>query len=81
MGLAKVIGEPEADPNDIRGISWMAKVAFVREFPEEQKVTLQEIKETGKFDDFALVRIGRLSTMSCTPEFIGWLKSKKLDLS
>ncbi|CAN5192881.1 EVE domain-containing protein [soil metagenome] len=81
VGLAKVMGEPEFDANDKKGISWMAKVAFVREFSEEQKITLKEIKETGMFDDFALVRLGRLSTMPCPPEFITWLKKKNLDLS
>jgi len=80
VGLAEVTGEPEADPKDTRG-SWMAKVKFVREFPEEQKVTLKEIKETGKFDDFALVRLGRLSTMPCPDNFISWLNSKGLDLN
>lgn len=80
VGLAKVIGAPEADPKDTRG-SWMAKIAFVREFPEEQKVTLKEIKETGKFSEFPLVKFGRLSTMSCPSEFIDWLKTKGLNLS
>ena len=76
VGLAKVIGEPEPDKNDKRGISWMAKLEFIKEFPEEQKITLAQVKESGKFNEFALVKIGRLSTMACPPEFVVWLKKK-----
>ena len=80
VGLAQVVGEPQPDPKDTRG-SWMARLKFVREFPEEQKITLKEIKETGKFDTFPLVSLGRLSTMPCPTDFIDWLKDKGLDLS
>jgi predicted RNA-binding protein with PUA-like domain len=80
VGLAKVVGEPQPDPKDSRG-SWMARIKFVREFPEEQKVSLKEIKETGKFASFPLVSLGRLSTMPCPDDFISFLQEKGLDLS
>ncbi|MDX2269579.1 MAG: EVE domain-containing protein [Bryobacter sp.] len=40
-------------------------------------VTLKEVKETQQFNNFALVRQGRLSTMEVPLEFIQWLKAKK----
>jgi predicted RNA-binding protein with PUA-like domain len=40
-------------------------------------VTLKEIKETGRFAEFALVRQGRLSAMAVPAEFVQWLKSLK----
>jgi predicted RNA-binding protein with PUA-like domain len=36
-------------------------------------VTLKEIKDSHKFDDWALVRMGRLSTMSAPQSFVDWL--------
>jgi predicted RNA-binding protein with PUA-like domain len=50
-------------------------MAFVRRF--EQPITLREIKESHLFDDWALVRQGRLSTMTVPDAFIAWLKEKK----
>jgi predicted RNA-binding protein with PUA-like domain len=78
MGLMEVVGEPYKDPNDPRNISWAAKVKFVSKFPEEKQVSLKEIKESGKFSDFKLVKQGRLSTMACPENFVEWM-SEKLD--
>jgi hypothetical protein len=39
-------------------------------------VTLKEIKESHKFDDWALVRMGRLSTMSAPAAFWAWLEKQ-----
>jgi hypothetical protein len=39
-------------------------------------VTLREIKESHLFDDWALVRQGRLSTMSAPVEFWQWLQKQ-----
>lgn len=79
VGLAEVIGAPHPDPNDAR--SWVGKLRLVRTYPESQRVTLREIKATGLFTDFALVKQSRLSTMACPPEFVKWLKARGLDLS
>lgn len=42
----------------------------------KEPVTLAEIKETGLFADFALVRQSRLSTMAAPKEFVSWLKKR-----
>lgn len=78
VGLMEVVSEAFKDPHDKRGISWAAKVRFITEFAPEKQVSLAEIKETGTFKDFLLIRNGRLSTMSCPPEFIDWLKKKEV---
>jgi predicted RNA-binding protein with PUA-like domain len=51
-------------------------VEFVRRFPEP--VTLKEIKESHRFDDWSLVRQGRLSTMSVPHDFVAWLEDRKV---
>jgi hypothetical protein len=35
---------------------------------------LAEIKQSGKFDDWALVRQGRLSTMAAPDQFVAWMR-------
>ncbi len=72
-GISEVIGEPYKDPHDARGISWVAKLKFIKKFSPDSRVTLKDIKTSGLFADFALVKQGRLSTMSCPKTFIDWL--------
>lgn len=79
VGLAKVVSEPRENLDDSR-YSWVADLAFIQEFPEEQKVTLKEIKASGQFEDFALVKQSRLSTMSCPPEFVEWFRRRGLNI-
>jgi len=74
VGLARVNSEPRPDPKDSK--SWVVDVTFVRRL--EQPVTLREIKETHLFDDWSLVRQGRLSTMSVPDNVITWLKEKNV---
>ena len=73
VGLARVVSEPRIDPNDPK--SWVVDLAFIRRL--EQPVTLREIKESHLFDDWALVRQSRLSTMNVPEKVISWLKEKK----
>ena len=73
VGLARVVSEPRPDPNEPK--SWVVDMAFVRRL--EQPVTLREIKESHLFDDWALVRQSRLSTMSVPEKVVEWLKAKK----
>ena len=73
VGLARVVSEPRIDPNDPK--SWVVDITFVRRL--SQPVTLREIKESHLFDDWALVRQGRLSTMSVPEKVALWLKEKK----
>ncbi|CAN5134606.1 EVE domain-containing protein [soil metagenome] len=78
VGLMEVVGEPYKDPHDKRGISWVAKVRFVKEFEPEKQVSLADVKAEDSLKDFLLVRHSRLSTMACPDSFIDWLKSKKV---
>jgi len=72
-GLAEVVSEPEPDPKIKK--SWTVDLKFLTSFDEI--VTLQDIKATKKFEDFRLVRQGRLSTMSVPEDFVEWLKKDK----
>lgn len=74
VGLARVISEPRLDPNDSK--SWVVDMEFVRRFA--QPITLRELKETHLFDDWSLIRQGRLSTMSVPDPVVTWLKEKKI---
>jgi predicted RNA-binding protein with PUA-like domain len=70
VGLAKVISTPRPDKNDAR--SWVVDFKYVKH--ARRAITLREIKESHAFDDWALVRQGRLSTMAAPPEFWKWLQ-------
>ena len=72
VGLARVVSEPRPDPNDPK--SWVVDLSFVRRL--EQPVTLREIKDSHRFDDWALVRQGRLSTMGVPANVVAWLHEK-----
>lgn len=72
LGLAKVISEPRPDPDEPK--SWVADFEFLRRI--EPPVSLKEIKETGEFADWALVRQSRLSTMTVPKEFVTWMKKR-----
>ena len=72
VGLAKVVSEPRPDKNNPR--SWVADFQYVQH--AKRPVTLREIKESHRFDDWALVRQGRLSTMSAPDEFWHWLQKQ-----
>lgn len=74
VGLARVESEPRPDTTDPK--SWVVDVAFVRRFAEP--ITLREIKDSHSFDDWALVRQGRLSTMSVPAHVVEWLQAKHL---
>ena len=74
VGLARVQSEPRPDPNDPK--SWVVDLAFVRRLA--RPVTLREIKESHLFDDWALVRQSRLSTMSVPDNVVQWLKEKQV---
>ena len=72
VGLAKVVSAARPDPKDDR--SWVADFEYVKH--AKKLVTLKDIKESHEFDDWALVRVGRLSTMSAPPEFWNWLEKQ-----
>ena len=72
VGLAKVVSEARPDPSDDR--SWVADFQYVSH--AKKPVTLRDIKESHEFDDWALVRQGRLSTMSAPDAFWEWLQGQ-----
>lgn len=76
VGLAKVISEPRDDAKDPK--SSVMDIEFIKKYDEADQVTLQEIKESGKFDDWRLVRQGRLSTMDVPDEFLKWKRAANL---
>jgi predicted RNA-binding protein with PUA-like domain len=66
IGTAKVAVEAYPDPKDTSG-----KLVVVELVPErklQRPVTLAEIKAAGRFPDFPLVRIPRLSVMPVTDD-------------
>lgn len=71
-GLAKVVSPPRPAKNDPR--SWVADFKYVKH--ARRRVTLREIKESHRFDDWALVRQGRLSTMAAPIAFWRWLQKQ-----
>ncbi|HLW48540.1 MAG TPA: EVE domain-containing protein [bacterium] len=72
VGLAKVVSPPRPAKNDPR--SWVVDVKYVKH--AKRPVTLREIKESHEFDHWALVRQGRLSTMSAPAAFWTWLRKR-----
>ena len=72
VGMARVASEPRPDPKDAK--LTVADFEFVMRL--EHPVTLREIKESHLFDDWSLVRQGRLSTMSAPPAFAEWMRKK-----
>lgn len=72
VGEGQVISEPRPAPDDAR--SWQCDVRFLTAY--ETPVTLREIKESGLFDEWALVRQGRLSTMPVPDQFLVWLRHR-----
>src|SRR5579871_121602 len=72
MGLAKVASTPRPDPKHPK--LTVVDLEIVRRL--RHPVTLREIKESGKFNDWALVRQGRLSTMPAPDAFVEWLREK-----
>ena len=72
VGLARVVSESRPDPRNSK--SAVADFEFLTRL--EPPVTLAEIKQTKRFDDWALVRQGRLSTMAAPEKFVEWMRTK-----
>ncbi len=72
VGLAKVESAPIADPNNPK--SKVVQLRFIQTL--DPPVTLHEVKESGRFKDFLLVRNSRLSTMACPEDFVDWLRKR-----
>ena len=72
VGLAKVVSDPRPDPKQPK--SAVAEFEFVGRL--EPPATLSEIKQSHQFDDWALVRQGRLSTMRTPDSFVEWMRAR-----
>jgi predicted RNA-binding protein with PUA-like domain len=72
VGIAKVVAEGRDDPKNPK--SAVADFEYLGRV--DPPVTLGEIKQSKLFDDWALVRQGRLSTMTAPETFVEWMKKK-----
>ena len=73
MGVAQVATDGRPDPKNDK--SAVADVKFVSKI--DPPITLKEIKESHLFDDWALVRQSRLSTMEAPEAFVKWAKKNR----
>jgi predicted RNA-binding protein with PUA-like domain len=71
-GVAEVAATPRPDPKD----SKLSVVELRYLMHLEPPTPLADIKSSGLFDDWALVRQGRLSTMEVPAKFIDWLRKR-----
>jgi predicted RNA-binding protein with PUA-like domain len=71
VGIATVRSEPRDDPKNPK--SAVVDLEFNGRL--EPPVSLAEIKQSKQFDDWALVRQGRLSTMAAPQEFVDWMRA------
>jgi predicted RNA-binding protein with PUA-like domain len=73
VGIAEVSTPGRPDPNDpklaVAGLRFRCRI--------DPPVTLKEIKASGKFDDWALIRQSRLSTMAAPEAFVEWLRRER----
>ena len=72
VGVAKVLTGGRPDPKNPKSAVTDLEFAAKLETP----VGLKEIKESHLFDDWALVRQSRLSTMKVPEAFVAWVKKK-----
>jgi predicted RNA-binding protein with PUA-like domain len=72
VGLALVLSAGRTDPKNPK--SAVVDLEFLMQL--DSPVTLAEVKQSKMFDDWALVRQGRLSTMVVPEEFVSWIRGK-----
>lgn len=72
VALARVTSDGRDDPKNPK--SAVVDVEYVCRL--EPPVTLHEIKHSGLFDDWSLVRQARLSTMPAPATFVSWMKKR-----
>ena len=76
VGMAEVVKDGRPDPGDAK----LAVADFRFRCRIEPPVTLREIKESGLFADWALVKQSRLSTMTVPDKFVTWMKKQRPSL-
>ena len=72
VGLARVVAAGRDDPKNPK--SAVADFEYLGRI--DPPVTLTEIKQSKKFEDWALVRQSRLSTMAAPDSFVEWMRAK-----
>jgi|SRR5258708_27813979 len=72
VGTANVLSEGRDDTKNPK--SAVVDLAFGERL--DPPTTLAEIKQSGKFDDWALVRQSRLSTMEAPAKFVEWMRAR-----
>jgi predicted RNA-binding protein with PUA-like domain len=72
VGVAAVRSEGRDDPKNPKS----AVVDLEYHGRIDPPATLAEIKESGDFADWALVRQGRLSTMEVPEKFVAWMRAR-----
>ena len=72
VGMANVRSESRPDPKNPK--SAVVDLEFAGRL--EPPVTLAEIKQSKQFEDWALVRQGRLSTMAAPEKFVAWMRKR-----
>lgn len=75
VGIAEVTADGHPDPaNPKLAVAGFRFVCLI-----DPPVSLREIKESGEFADWSLVRQSRLSTMTAPSEFVDWMRRKRPD--
>jgi predicted RNA-binding protein with PUA-like domain len=72
VGMAIVRSESRPDPKNPK--SAVVDLEFAGRL--EPPTTLAEVKQSKKFEDWALVRQGRLSTMAAPEKFVEWMRAR-----
>jgi predicted RNA-binding protein with PUA-like domain len=72
VGMAVVRSEPRDDPKNPKS----AVVDLEYQGRLDPPTSLSEVKQSGKFNDWALVRQGRLSTMAAPEKFVEWMRAR-----
>jgi predicted RNA-binding protein with PUA-like domain len=72
VGLAAVRSAGRPDPKNPK--SAVVEMQFLGRL--DPPTSLAEVKQSGRFKDWALVRQGRLSTMSAPEEFVEWMRAR-----
>lgn len=73
VGLAAVVGDGRPDARDAK----LAVADFRYLGRIEPPLTLREIKESGEFADWSLVKQSRLSTMAAPEKFVKWARKMR----
>lgn len=75
VGLAEVAGESREEPGNPKGA--VVDLKYVCHL--EPSTPLAEIKSSGLFADWSLVRQSRLSTMAAPDAFVKWMRKRYPD--